>query len=113
MYVQILNQPLAPPTLYLLHQLLQHINSLNHLQSSANQHLSKTGATNASAVPLQSTINVQITQTKQRILNVQNQIAAQQAIFLKEQHQSQQMQTQPPGQPMNTGTNANTPTMHS
>ena len=77
------------------------------MQISANQHLSKTGATNAAAVPaLQSSINVQITQTKQRILNLQNQIAAQQAIFLKEQHQSQQIGPQTPNA-VNVGLNAN------
>ncbi|CAG2103083.1 unnamed protein product [Medioppia subpectinata] len=110
---QILNQPLAPPTLQLLYQLLQQIKFLQQLQVSANQH-SKTGATNPGGVPaLQSSINVQLTQTKQRILNLQNQIAAQQAIFLKEQHQSQQIVPQTPNAMMGTGSNANTSTMHS
>ncbi|XP_054155070.1 protein Gawky-like [Oppia nitens] len=106
---QILNQPLAPPTLHLLYQLLQQIRILHQLQISANQHLSKTGPTNAGGVPaIQSSINVQITQTKQRILNFQNQIAAQQAIFLKEQQQSQHIVTQTPNS-MNSGANTSTP----
>lgn len=89
---QILNQPLAPPTLQLLYQLLQQIKMLHQLQISATQatqHLAKSGASNAPAPAIQSSIHVQITQTKQRILNLQNQIAAQQAIFLKQQQQQQ------------------------
>ncbi len=106
-----MNQPLAPPTLQLLYQLLQQIKILHQLQISANQHLSKTGATNAAAVPaIQSSINVQITQTKQRILNLQNQIAAQQAIFLKEQHQNQQIVPQSPNNLVNSGNSPNTST---
>ena len=40
----------------------------------------------------QPSINVQITQTKQNIVNLQNNIAAQQANFLKQQQQQQQQQ---------------------
>lgn len=77
---QILNQPLAPQTLQLLYQLLQHIRFLHQLQQQQlyySQHGNKPGSP-----PLQ--LSVQITQAKQHILNLQNQIAAQQAIFLKQ-----------------------------
>ncbi|KAG8197988.1 hypothetical protein JTE90_029382 [Oedothorax gibbosus] len=79
----ILNQPLAPQTLQLLYQLLQQIRFLHQLQQQQiflSQHGSKPGSP-----PLQ--INVQITQAKQHIANLQNQIASQQAIFLKQQVQ--------------------------
>ncbi|XP_065310270.1 protein Gawky isoform X8 [Dermacentor albipictus] len=75
---QILNQPLAPQTLQLLYQLLQQIKVLHALQQQ-NQIVHKGPPNN----PLQ--VSVQLTQTKQRILNLQNQIAAQQALFLKQQ----------------------------
>ncbi|XP_054719773.1 protein Gawky-like [Uloborus diversus] len=80
---QILNQPLAPQTLQLLYQLLQQIRFLHQLQQQQmyfSQHGSKPGSP-----PLQ--LSVQITQAKQHIVNLQNQIAAQQAIFLKQQLQ--------------------------
>ncbi|CAL1294287.1 unnamed protein product [Larinioides sclopetarius] len=79
----ILNQPLAPQTLQLLYQLLQQIRFLHQLQQQQmyfTQHGSKPGSP-----PLQ--LSVQITQAKQHIVNLQNQIAAQQAIFLKQQVQ--------------------------
>ncbi|XP_015903924.1 protein Gawky isoform X3 [Parasteatoda tepidariorum] len=79
----ILNQPLSPQTLCFLFQLLQQIKVLHQLQQQQmyfSQHGSKPGSP-----PLQ--LSVQITQTKQHIMNLQNQIAAQQAIFLKQQVQ--------------------------
>ncbi|XP_064478537.1 protein Gawky-like isoform X3 [Ornithodoros turicata] len=82
---QILNQPLAPQTLQLLYQLLQQIKVLHALQQQQQVLHTKGGQP-----PLQ--LNVQLTQTKQRIVNLQNQIAAQQALFLKQQ-------VQPPPQP--------------
>lgn len=77
---QILNQPLAPQTLQLLYQLLQQIRFLHQLQQQQiyfSQHGAKPGSP-----PLQ--LSVQITQAKQHIVNLQNQIASQQAIFLKQ-----------------------------
>lgn len=78
---QILNQPLAPQTLQLLYQLLQQIKVLHALQQQQQVLHTKGGQ----PPPLQ--LNVQLTQTKQRIVNLQNQIAAQQALFLKQQVQ--------------------------
>nr|XP_037287364.1 protein Gawky-like isoform X1 [Rhipicephalus microplus] len=75
---QILNQPLAPQTLQLLYQLLQQIKVLHALQQQQ-----QVGHKAPTSNPLQ--VNVQLTQTKQRIINLQNQIAAQQALFLKQQ----------------------------
>lgn len=78
--LQILNQALAPPTLQLLYQLLQQIKFLQQLQQQQlyfTQHGGKPGSP-----PLQ--LSVQITQAKQHIVNLQNQIAAQQALFLKQ-----------------------------
>lgn len=93
---QILNQPLAPQTLQHLYQLLQQIKVLTQLQQHQmyqNQHMSKPvpgGPGSSSGLQ----INVQITQTKQRITNLQNQIHAQQAVFLKNQQmQSSQHQS--------------------
>lgn len=80
MILQILNQALAPPTLQLLYQLLQQIKFLQQLQQQQlyfTQHGGKPGSP-----PLQ--LSVQITQAKQHIVNLQNQIAAQQALFLKQ-----------------------------
>ncbi|XP_076337193.1 protein Gawky-like isoform X3 [Tachypleus tridentatus] len=76
---QILNQPLAPQTLQLLYQLLQQIKVLHQFQQQLIQPQSL-GKGNPS---LQ--LNVHIAQTKQRILNLQNQITAKQALFLKQQ----------------------------
>ncbi|KAF8797040.1 Protein Gawky like protein [Argiope bruennichi] len=89
---QILNQPLAPSTLQLLYQLLQQIKTLSNLQQVQKQggHCS-----------------MQVTQCKTRIVSLQNQICAQQAIFLKQQQlppqQQQQQQTLPLQQPHPTG----------
>ncbi|XP_023288422.1 trinucleotide repeat-containing gene 6C protein isoform X2 [Orussus abietinus] len=81
---QILNQPLAPQTLILLNQLLQQIKVLQqlHQQHSVQSSLKGNGQT-----VLQ--ISVQITKTKQQIANLQNQIAAQQATYMKQQQQQQ------------------------
>ncbi|XP_076331671.1 protein Gawky-like isoform X2 [Tachypleus tridentatus] len=81
---QILNQPLAPQTLQLLYQLLQQIKVLHQFQQQLIQPQSL-GKGNSSMQ-----MNLHITQIKQRILNLQNQIASQQAIFLKQQQLSHQ-----------------------
>ncbi|GFX65263.1 protein Gawky [Trichonephila clavipes] len=80
---QILNQPLAPPTLQLLYQLLQQIKALGSIQ----QQMQKTGSIQAS---------MQVAQAKSRIANLQNQICAQQALFLKQQQLPPQQQQIPP-----------------
>lgn len=80
---QILNQPLAPQTLMLLNQLLQQIKVLQQLhQQHTLQNTSMKGS-NQSALQ----ISVQITKTKQQITNLQNQIAVQQATYMKQQQQ--------------------------
>lgn len=81
---QILNQPLAPQTLLLLNQLLQQIKSLQQLmtQQQMAQTQGTLGKPNSQMV-LQ--CSVLITKTKQQIQNLQNQIAAQQAIYVKQQ----------------------------
>ncbi|KAK0168678.1 hypothetical protein PV327_002454 [Microctonus hyperodae] len=81
---QILNQPLAPSTLILLNQLLQQIKVLQQLHQ---QHSVQTSIKNNSQTVLQ--ISVQITKTKQQIANLQNQIAIQQATYMKQQQQQQ------------------------
>ncbi len=79
---QILNQPLAPQTLLLLNQLLQQIKSLQQLQQ---QHqLTARGVNNPNS-PVLMSVTVNITKTKQHIQNLQNQISAQQANYLKTQ----------------------------
>lgn len=74
---QILNQPLAPQTLILLNQLLQQIKNLQALQ----QQIQMTGRNADSGTVM--TMNMNITKTKQHIQNLQNQISAQQANYLK------------------------------
>ncbi len=76
---QILNQPLAPQTLLFLNQLLQQIKTLQGLQ---NQHgiISRTTPNSPQLMDL----NMDITKTKQTIGNLQNQISAQQANYLKQ-----------------------------
>lgn len=71
---QILNQPLAPPTLTLLYQLLNHIRIIDLLESKPD-HLITNPAKH----------NLQTAQVKQAICNLQNQILAAQAMFLKQQ----------------------------
>lgn len=83
---QILNQPLAPQTLILLNQLLQQIKTLQQLTTQ------QTIAQNQSSLDKRSTTvvlqcSVLITKAKQQIQNLQNQIAAQQAIYVKQQQQ--------------------------
>ncbi|XP_054718989.1 LOW QUALITY PROTEIN: protein Gawky-like [Uloborus diversus] len=81
---QILNQPLAPQTLQFLYQLLQQIKVLSQLQSQQvlqSSHVSKQGLPNSNSA-LQ--LSVQVAQTKQRINNLQNQICANQALYLKQ-----------------------------
>ena len=87
---QILNQPLAPQTLMLLNQLLQQI---KQLQSCQQQHAIAQASARPGA-PSQALLGltVQITKHKQQIGNLQNQITAQQAQYLKNQ------QPQPLGQ---------------
>ncbi|XP_033214194.1 trinucleotide repeat-containing gene 6C protein isoform X3 [Belonocnema kinseyi] len=82
---QILNQPLAPQTLILLNQLLQQIKVLQQLHQ---QHTVQNTVKGNNQTLLQ--ISVQITKTKQQIANLQNQIAVQQATYMKQQQQQQQ-----------------------
>ncbi|KAG8295896.1 miRNA mediated inhibition of translation [Homalodisca vitripennis] len=84
---QILNQPLAPQTLILLNQLLQHIKVLQGLlqQQQMLQIQNPLAKPNSNQAMLHNA--VQITKTKQQITNLQNQIQAQQAIYVKQQHQ--------------------------
>ncbi|XP_052899153.1 protein Gawky-like [Anopheles moucheti] len=80
---QILNQPLAPQTFILLNQLLTHIKQMQLTQSN----LARSGTTGGvSAVQLSLAINKHKTQ----IAQLQQQIAAQQSIYLKQQQQQQQ-----------------------
>ncbi|KAM7341442.1 trinucleotide repeat containing adaptor protein gawky isoform 2-T2 [Cochliomyia hominivorax] len=72
---QILNQPLAPTTLLLLNQLLSNI---KHLQG-AQQSLARNGNSGNTLLA--------IAKYKQQIQNLQNQINAQQAIYIKQQQQ--------------------------
>ncbi|KAH8376030.1 hypothetical protein KR093_005602 [Drosophila rubida] len=83
---QILTQPLTPTTLNLLNQLLSNI---KHLQA-AQQSLSR--GSNANPMP----VNVAIAKYKQQIQTLQNQINAQQAVYLKQQNLQQNSQQQQP-----------------
>ncbi|XP_033150541.1 protein Gawky isoform X1 [Drosophila busckii] len=86
---QILTQPLTQNTLNLLNQLL---GLIKHLQA-AQQSLSRSNA-NPMAV------NVAIAKYKQQIQNVQNQINAQQSVYVKQQNlQQQNPQQQQPHHP--------------
>merc|ERR1712061_577607 len=80
---QILNQPLAPQTLILLNQLLQQIKTLQTLQQNHTLAQFQKGMTNSRELL---SISVNITKTKQHITNLQNQISAQQATYLKSQN---------------------------
>ena len=84
---QILNQPLAPQTLYLLNQLLQQIKQLQNYQQqhamAQAQAGQRPGANQQQAIL---GLTVQITKHKQQIQNLQNQITAQQAKYLANQH---------------------------
>ena len=92
---QILNQPLAPQTLLLLNQLLQQIKALQQCQQQhAVAQNSPRGAGPSNQALL--TFSVQITKHKQQIANLQNQITAQQAVYLKNQ-QPQPMGAGGPG----------------
>lgn len=71
---QILNQPLAPTTLILLNQLLSNIKHLQGAQTSIQRN------------PMNNLqLSVTITKYKQQITNLQNQINAQQALYVKQQ----------------------------
>ncbi|XP_023022577.2 trinucleotide repeat containing adaptor protein gawky isoform X1 [Leptinotarsa decemlineata] len=84
---QILNQPLAPQTLVLLNQLLQQIKTLQQLNTQ--QTIATTHSINGKPNSAYMQCSVLITKTKQQIANLQNQIAAQQATYVKQQqHQS-------------------------
>ncbi|BES99135.1 Trinucleotide repeat containing 6C [Nesidiocoris tenuis] len=89
---QILNQPLAPQTLLLLNQLLQQIKQLQQLQGAIVQHHQLMSSGNGLGKPSSSSqvlqMSVQITKTKQQITNLQNQIAAQQAVYVKHAQQA-------------------------
>ncbi|XP_035795528.1 protein Gawky-like [Anopheles albimanus] len=89
---QILNQPLAPQTLMLLNQLLNHIKQLHLMQNN----LARTGGGGVNAVQMSLAIN----KLKSQITSLQSQIATQQSIYLK-QHQQQQphQQQQQTGHP--------------
>lgn len=79
---QILNQPLAPQTLVLLNQLLQQIKNLQNLtQQQIAATTSKGNLPNNTLMQY----SVLITKTKQQIINIQNQIQAQQAHYVKQQ----------------------------
>ena len=84
---QILNQPLAPQTLILLNQLLQQIKTLQTLQQNHTMAQANKSMTNSRELL---SISVNITKTKQHITNLQNQISAQQANYLKSQNMPQQ-----------------------
>ncbi|XP_059609723.1 protein Gawky isoform X2 [Phlebotomus argentipes] len=75
---QILNQPLAPQTLLLLNQLLNNIKQLQLTQSNMTSRSGMNGLQHSVAV----------TKLKQQISNLQNQITAQQAIYVKQQQSS-------------------------
>lgn len=81
---QILNQPLAPQTLLLLNQLLQQIKQLQTLQQ---QHAAAARGPNSNPQAMMN-VTVNITKTKQQLQNLQNQIQAQQANYLKAAPQS-------------------------
>jgi len=93
---QILNQPLAPQTLVLLNQLLQQIKVLQQLGQQHTMALSRPGQSPMGGPMLQ--LVPQINKTKQQIASLQQQIAAQQALYVKQQ-QGQFMNQQPPGAP--------------
>lgn len=80
---QILNQPLAPQTLILLNQLLQQIKLLQQLMQQ--QAMIQVQPLNKGSSNTVLHLSVQITKSKQQIHNLQNQIAAQQAIYVKQQ----------------------------
>ncbi|XP_019555933.3 protein Gawky isoform X2 [Aedes albopictus] len=94
---QILNQPLAPTTLLLLNQLLSQIRQMQHIQNNLAR---SGGATGVSTVQL----TMQINKHKAQISQLQQQIAAQQAIYVKQQQQPQQQQHQPGGPHQPPGT---------
>lgn len=75
---QILNQPLAPQTLFLLNQLLNNIKQLQVTQNNL-QRGGGGGNNQMSMIP----------KIKQQIAGLQNQIATQQAIYVKQQQQQQ------------------------
>ena len=90
---QILNQPLAPQTLFLLNQLLQQIKQLQNFQQQ--HHMAQAQAGQRPGTNQQQALmglTVQITKHKQQIQNLQNQITAQQAQYLKNQQPSQPQQ---------------------
>ena len=82
---QILNQPLAPQTLVLLNQLLQQIKVLQQLGQQHNMALSRPGQGPMGGPMLQ--LVPQMNKTKQQIASLQQQIAAQQALYVKQQGQ--------------------------
>ncbi len=86
---------MAPQTLISLNQLLQQIKTLQTLQQqhSMAQSQKPIGGNSSSSLLA---VSVNITKTKQNIQNLQNQISAQQAAYLK----SQQMPAVPPQPPL-------------
>ncbi|CAG0916381.1 unnamed protein product [Notodromas monacha] len=78
---QILNQKLSSTTLVLLHDLLNQIKILQGLMSQQMQY--QQGQVRGLPPNAVMQVSVKITQTKQQIQNLQNQINAQQGIFTK------------------------------
>ena len=93
---QILNQPLAPQTLVLLNQLLQQIKVLQQLGQQMALSRPNQGPMSGQMLQMVSQMN----KTKQQIASLQQQIATQQALYVKQQQQGQFMPNQqPPGAP--------------
>ena len=100
---QILNQPLAPQTLVLLSQLLQQIKVLQQLsQQQAMAAMSRPGSQGPMGSQMLQQLVPQMNKTKQQIASLQQQIATQQALYVKQQQTGQFMTNQqPPGVPPN------------
>jgi len=94
---QILNQPLAPQTLVLLNQLLHQIKILQQLGQQHTMALGRPGGSGPGMMQLVPQMN----KTKQQIASLQQQIAAQQALYVKQQGGGGggMMNQQPPGAP--------------
>lgn len=99
---QILNQPLAPQTLVLLNQLLQQIKVLQQLGQQHTMALSRPGQGGPMGGAMMQIVP-QMNKTKQQIASLQQQIAAQQALYVKQQQGQGLMSQQPPGAPPGQG----------
>ncbi|KAK2711366.1 protein Gawky-like isoform X2 [Artemia franciscana] len=78
---QILNQPLAPQTLYLLNQLLQQIKTLQTLTAEHQQMMARRGQV---PQPTIQRVVQQVAQVKNQISSLQAQIQTQQNMFIKQ-----------------------------